>query len=193
MKNFFDIIAPIYEKIHFGAEKTFKKLESITYFQSSDNVLDLGGGTGRISRFLANKVEKIVVVDSSQKMIGGCKKHAGLLCMFAQAEELPFPEQSFNKIIVIDAFHHFQNQKQVVKEIKRVLANNGKVVIEEFNPVKMFGKLIVIIEKMFCLGSHFYSPTSLMNLFSMNGFKARIVNENKSTYYLIAEKLTNSL
>jgi len=193
MKNFFDIIAPIYEKIHSGAEKIFKKLESITYFQSSDNVLDLGGGTGRISKFLANKVKKIVVVDSSQNMIGGCKKHAGLFCVFAQAEELPFSEQSFNKIIVINAFHHFQNQKQVIKEMKRVLANDGRVVIEEFNPVKMFGKLIVIIEKMFCLGSHFHSPISLINLFSMNGFKARIVNENKSTYYLIAEKLTNSL
>ncbi|HBE90115.1 MAG: hypothetical protein A3E37_04840 [Candidatus Andersenbacteria bacterium RIFCSPHIGHO2_12_FULL_46_9] len=193
MKNFFDIIAPIYEIIHFGAEKTFRKIESIAYFKSSDNVLDLGGGTGRISRFLANKVEKIVVVDCSQKMIKGCKKHPGLLCVYAQAEELPFPEQSFSKIIVVDAFHHFQNQKQVVKEIKKVLVNNGQVVIEEFNPVKMFGKLIVIIEKMFCLGSHLHSPASLENLFSMNGFKTRIVNENKSTYYLMAEKSTNSL
>jgi len=138
MKNFFDIIAPIYERIHFGAKKTFKKIESITDFQSSDNVLDLGGGTGRISRFLANRVEKIVVVDSSQKMIEGCKKHAGLLCVFAQAEGLPFPKQSFNKIIVIDAFHHFQNQKQVVKPNNDILPaplpkltspNNGKLIL----------------------------------------------------------------
>jgi len=74
----------------------------------------------------------------SQDDIEGCKKHAGLLCVFAQAEGLPFPKQSFNKIIVIDAFHHFQNQKQVVKPNNDILPaplpkltspNNGKLIL----------------------------------------------------------------
>lgn len=196
MWNFFDLVAPIYEKFHFGAEKTFKKIESIVRFQTSDTVLDVGGGTGRVSRFLANtanrgnKVKKIVVADASQKMIERCKKHAGLSCVLAQAEKLPFPERYFDKILVVDAFHHFQNQKQVVKEMQRVLANNGTIIMEEFNPAKMFGKLIVVLEKIFCLGSRFHTPLSLKNLFATNGFKVKIIDESKSTYYLVAEKTT---
>jgi len=194
MRNFFDIVAPVYEKLHFGGKKTFDKIKSIVIFEPLDKVIDLGGGTGRIAKFLANKVQKVTVVDASEGMIRQClQRHPELSCIHAEAQNLPFADDSVNKIIVVDAFHHFQNQKQVVKEIKRALVDNGKVVIEEFNPVKMFGKLIVIIEKMLCLGSHFHSPTSLMNLFLMNGFKTTIVNENKSTYYLIAEKSTNSL
>jgi len=194
MKNFFDIVAPIYEKLHFGGKKTFDKIKSIVIFEPLDKVIDLGGGSGRIAKFLANKVQQVTVVDASGGMIRQClQRHPELSCVNAEAQNLPFADDSINKIIIIDAFHHFQNQKQVIKEMERILANNGKVVIEEFNPIKMFGKLIVIIEKMFCLGSHFHPPTSLINLFSINEFKVRTINENKSTYYLIAEKLTNSL
>ena len=143
---------------------------------------------------MANKVQKITVVDASEGMIRQClQRHPELSCVHSEAQNLPFVNNSVNKIIIVDAFHHFQNQKQVIKEIKRVLNKNGKVIIEEFNPVKIFGKLVVVIEKILCMGSHFHSPASLMNLFSMNGFKARIVNENKSAYYLVAEKTTNNL
>ena len=194
MKNFFDVVAPIYENLHFGGKKTSDKIKSIVIFEPQDNIVDLGGGTGRTAKYFANKVQKVTVVDASGGMIRQClQRHPELSCVHAEAQNLPFADDSVSKIIIVDAFHHFQNQKQVIKEIKRVLNKNGKVIIEEFNPAKIFGKLIVIIEKMFCLGSHFHSPTSLMNLFSMNGFKARIVNENKSTYYLVAEKTTNNL
>ena len=190
MKNFFDIVAPIYEKLHFGDKKTFDKIKSIVIFEPLDKVIDLGGGTGRIAKFLANKVQKVTVVDASGGMIKQClQRHPELFCVRAEAQNLPLADNSADKIIIIDAFHHFQNQKQAVKEIKRVLANNGKVIVEEFNPVKMFGRLIVIIEKMFCLGSHFHSPDSLMNLFSMDGFKVRLIDENKTSYYLIGEKI----
>lgn len=189
MNNFFDIVAPIYEKLHFGAQKTFDKIKSIVIFEPSDKVIDLGGGTGRIANFLTNKVNKITVVDTSEKMLKQCQQwHPELSCVHAEAQSLPFADNSVNKIIIVDAFHHFQNQEQVVKEIKRVLAENGKVVIEEFNPLKMIGKLVIIIEKLFLMGSVFYNPLSLADLFSVNGFKVRLIDENKASYYLIGEK-----
>lgn len=189
MKNFFDIVAPIYERFHFGAQKTFDKISSIVIFEPLDITIDLGGGTGRIAKFLANKVQKVTVVDTSERMLKQCRRrHPELSCIHAEAQSLPFADNSVNKVIIIDAFHHFKNQNQVVQEIKRVLAKNGKVVIEEFNSLKMTGKFLIIIEKLFLLGSTFHHPLSLANLFSKNGFEVRLVDEKKVSYYLIGEK-----
>ncbi|MDP3997007.1 MAG: methyltransferase domain-containing protein [bacterium] len=190
MKNFFDIVAPIYEKLHFGAQKTFDRIESSVVFQPLDQVIDLGGGTGRIAKFLVNKVQKVIVVDASDGMLKQClQRHPELSCVRAEAQNLPFANDSINKVIVVDSFHHFQNQKQVVKEIRRVLAKNGEVVIEEFNPLKIIGKLTIIMEKLFRMGSVFYIPSSLADLFSGNGFKVRLIEKNRAFYYLIGEKI----
>lgn len=190
MKNFFDIIAPMYEKLHFGALKTFNKIELLTIFEPSDKVIDLGGGSGRIAKFLTNKVQQIIVVDTSKGMLKQCqRRYPGVACAQAEAQNLPFADNSMNKVIIIDAFHHFQNQKQVVKETERVLVKNGQVIIEEFNPLRMTGKLAVIMEKLFLMGSTFHTPLSLVNLFSGNGFKARLVDGNRMFYYLVGEKI----
>jgi len=190
MKNFFDIIAPIYGRIHFGAQKTFDKIESIISFEQKDVVIDLGGGTGRIANFSVNKVKKVTVVDVSEGMIKQCRlRYPKLSCVNAEAQNLPFADSSVNKIIIVDAFHHFQNQKQVVCEIKRVLAKNGKVIVEEFNPLKITGKLVIIIEKIFLMKSVFYTPSSLADLFSRNGFKVGLIDEDRASYYLMGEKI----
>ena len=188
MKNFFNLIAPIYEQMQFGDKKTFRKIESLGDFRSTDDVLDLGGGSGRIAKFLINKVQKMTVVDSSQKMIEQCQKRTGLSCVFAESENLPFANNSIDRIIIVDAFHHFNNQERAIQEIKRVLTQNGKVVIEEFNPAKIGGRFVMILETVLRLGSVFHTPPSLAQLFSNNGLNAQIFDAQRKTYYLVADK-----
>ncbi len=191
-KNFFDIVAPVYEKFHFGALRTFNKIKSAVIIKTSDRVVDLGGGTGRIAKFFAGKVSKVIVVDVSEEMINQCRKrHPEFSCVRAEAQNLPFADNSIDKVIIIDAFHHFQNQKLVVKEIKRVLHRNGKVIIEEFNPLTTFGKLVVVVEKFLLMHSVFHQPSSLADLFMRERFKVDLIDENKSSYYLIGEKGTS--
>ena len=102
MNNFFDIVAPIYEKLHFGAQKTFDKIKSIAIFESSDKVVDLGGGTGRIANLLADEVQKITVVDTSEGMLKQCRqRHPKLSCIQAKAQNLPFADDSVNKVIIV--------------------------------------------------------------------------------------------
>src|SRR3989344_5334054 len=188
MKSPFDLVAPVYEKLHFGARKTFRKIEAIADLQPSDTVVDLGGGTGRIAKFLVGKVQSITVIDSSVKMIEQCKNHFGLSCVVASGENLPIADNSIDKIILIDALHHMQNQHQVIKEMKRILKANGKVIIEEFNPTTFGGKLIIILERISKLGSIFHTPASLEKLFSDNGFFVQLADIKKTNYYLIAGK-----
>ncbi|NQT49574.1 class I SAM-dependent methyltransferase [Candidatus Kuenenbacteria bacterium] len=187
--KFFEITAPFYEKIHFsGKEKIVQLTEKERFFEKSDRVLDLAGGTGRISQLFVKKVQEIIVADASEKMLAQCRKKQGLKCEFALAEKLPFPDQSFEKIIVIDAFHHFQDQAKVILEMRRVLNNNGKIFLEEINPRSFGGLLLKIAEKILLMGSKFHSTKKLKGLFEKSGFKVEIVDRPHSFYNLIVTK-----
>lgn len=189
MKNFFDFVAPVYERLHINAYDTFKKIEEIGNFSISDTVVDIGGGTGRIARFLAGKVKRVTVIDSSLKMIEQCRKHSGINCVIAGGEKIPLENDSVDKIIIVDAFHHIHGKSETIMEIKRILRQNGKVIIEEFNPLTFGGKLIVIFEKILRLNSVFYEPSALADLFLKNGFKVNLFDEKNKSYYIVAEKI----
>lgn len=187
--NYFDLMAPIYEIIIFGAKKTFLKLDSLANFQKNDKVLDLGGGAGRIAKFFIGKVKEITVADNSLQMIAVCQKHQGLNCILTNAEKLPFPDNYFDKVIMVDAFHHFQNQTQVIQEIKRVLKSKGNILTKEINPQNFFGWVWAKLEIILGLKSQFYSPFSLSRLFEKYNFKTKSVIKTQMYYYFAAEKI----
>ena len=184
----FNLIAPIYEKIHPGAKRSFYKLVEKIYFKKSDIILDLGGGVGRIAKFFANRVKKIVVADYSKGMIEQCKIRSDLYCILSQAEKLSFKNAYFDKIIIVESFHHFQNQEKVIQEAKRVLKPTGRIVLEEINPRKFPGWIIIVLEKIIGFKSNFLSPQELSLLWQKYGFKTLLENKDKSTYYLIVER-----
>lgn len=189
MKTFFDFVAPVYERLHTDARGTFKKIEEIGGFRAADIIVDVGGGTGRIAQFLVGKVKSITVIDPSYKMIEECKKHSGVICVVAGGEKMPIESNSVDKVILVDAFHHISNQSAAIKEIKKILRRNGKVILQEFNPSTFGGKVVVIFEKLLRLGSRFYESSLLLDLFSKNGFKVTLLDEKKKSYYIIADKI----
>lgn len=101
---------------------------------------------------------------------------------------MPCADGTIDKIILIDAFHHIPEQPKSIQEMKRVLKENGKIIIEEFNPQTIIGKFIVLSENLFRMQSTFYTPGALKGLFTDNGFNVRIIDENKKSYYLVATK-----
>lgn len=184
--NWFDFIAPFYEFLHPGAFRTAEKMRTLVSFYNTDKVLDLGGGTGRVAKHLANYVGQVFVADSSEAMIQKCQSHAGLTCVLAKAESLPFEDKFFDKVIIVDTFHHFQNREGAVSEIKRVLKPEGKVAIAEFNPRRLSGALVKKMESLFKLGSTFYAPDSLEDFWEARGFEVELHDADKGSYYMIA-------
>lgn len=187
MKGYFDILAPVYEKLHIGAQTTFRAITDAIRFGPADVVIDIGGGTGRIAQFFVSKVRKIIVIDPSEKMVEQCKKHPGITCVVARAEKLPLPDASADKIILIDAFHHISDQPGAMREMKRILAKNGQIVMEEFDPLTIGGKFVILLENILRMGSVFYAPKDLAKLFTDIGFHAWIIDGKKKNYYMIAQ------
>lgn len=186
--NFFEKIAPLYDWFHFlRSGKTVSAIERELDLSSKDVVLDLAGGTGRVAVKLKNKVKKIFVIDASQRMLRvcACKNLHGI---HGFAEKIPFPNGFFNKIIIIDALHHFQNCEPAIAEIKRVLKNGGQLFIEEINPCGTFGKILKFVEKILRMNSHFYSSFELEAIFIKHFDLVKTVELSKNFYVLVAKK-----
>lgn len=96
----------------------------------NDKVLDIATGTGWTTRQLAKSGIEATGIDFSYELIKAAKKlskNENLDCTFylADAEDLPFKENEFDKIISTFGIIFCQNPEKVVHEIARVCKSGG--------------------------------------------------------------------
>ncbi len=121
-------------------------------------VLDAGGGTGRVAQHFKGRADHVIVMDLSQEMLLQAMAKGGLDTACARSEKLPFPDEEFECIIMVDALHHVYDQRQTLQELLRVLKPGGRLVIEEPD-IRTWGvKILAILEKMLGMRSHFLPP-----------------------------------
>jgi SAM-dependent methyltransferase len=93
------------------------------------DVLDLGAGTGKLTRSLVAAGHRVTAVDPSEGMLAVLA--AGLpevRTVQAAAEDLPLPDASFDVVTVAQAWHWF-DQPVVAAECARVLRPGGLLAI----------------------------------------------------------------
>lgn len=126
---YYDKISEGYEKLY--SEEQIKKLRIISeHFKPKELMLDLGAGTCICAKYFKIKT---VSVDNSSKML---KRGIGKRVK-AEAESLPFKDKSFNSVISLTAFHHF-NADKAIKEIKRTVNDNSPIAITLLKKSKNF-------------------------------------------------------
>jgi len=181
----FDFLAPLYDTVI--PPKDPQEIYSLVGLPVSGALLDAGGGTGRVAQFLVGKADPIVVADLSCRMLSKARRKAGLHAVCSQTERLPFPDGSFARIIMVDAFHHVCNQRQTAEELWRVLQPGGRLVIEEPDVRAFAVKLIAAGEKLALMRSHFLAPPRIADLFHFPNARVR-VETAKSISWIIVEK-----
>lgn len=82
--------------------------------------LDVGCGTGQSTMALLKLAREVVGVDPSPAMLAHAPRDARLTFAVAPAEDLPFPDSSFDLITVAAAFHWFDRER-FLGEAARVL------------------------------------------------------------------------
>ena len=106
------------------------------------DVLDFGSGTGCNLITLKNFTKKIVACDINEKALSISKKENGfknVSYVLLNGEKLPFKGKKFDLIIATEVFEHIPNYKIIFNELKRILKNNGFLIISTPNYFNLTG------------------------------------------------------
>lgn len=125
------------------------------FISRNDVCLDFGCGPGGFLNLIAPLCKQIIGIDITDRFIIECKKNIRLNSIRnAKAQllkktggDLPFPDNFFDKVIMIDTIHHLQNPKKSFREISRVLKPKGMVIIFEPNIYNPLLALLCLLDK----------------------------------------------
>jgi ubiquinone/menaquinone biosynthesis C-methylase UbiE len=209
----------IAEEFSITREETWSEINFLfdDYVIPGDKILDLGCGNGRFFELLKDKDVNYIGVDFSEKLIEiAKKKYPKVKFQVADALNLSFPNNYFDRIYSIAVLHHIPSREfklQFLKEARRVLKPNGLLILTVWKPkskknwslflkyttLKLIGKLErkdvfqswgKKMERYF----HLFSEEELVDLAKEVKFKiikeGIITNEkgNRRNIYLVVEK-----
>lgn len=186
MLHHFDILAPFYDRVIHKLD--LERLIKFLKLPAKGRLLDAGGGTGRVSSRLRTMIDEVVVCDLSLSMLKQAIHKGRLWTVQSHIEQLPFPDESFERIVVVDALHHFCDQRQSIRELLRVLTTGGYLVIEEPNIDNLIIKWVALAEKLFLMRSHFLASDEIVAMINEQGFKACVDKDDRFFFWVVVEK-----
>jgi demethylmenaquinone methyltransferase/2-methoxy-6-polyprenyl-1,4-benzoquinol methylase len=182
----FGLLAPLYDRIFSPPQDDH--LAELLELPSGGHLLDVGGGTGRIAQGLVENVASLTVADASRKMLMMANQKPGLQAVESLAEKLPFASGSMARVICVDAYHHLADQQRSLKELWRVLAPGGLLIIEEPDIEHFAVKLVALGERLLMMRSHFVRSARLARDMDALGAHVEVVRD-QYTYWVVAKKL----
>jgi demethylmenaquinone methyltransferase/2-methoxy-6-polyprenyl-1,4-benzoquinol methylase len=189
--DLFGLVAPFYDAVAGIAQPNIERLNALAKLEGADRFLDAGGGTGRVAQALQQLLPEgtpVWLVDLSSGMLQQAAEKSGIVPCRAAAEALPFPDGYFPAILAIDTFHHFHDHARAARELIRILAPGGRLVIEEPDVRRFVVKLVALGERLALMRSHFYPPDELMGFFDADDLMLDL-HEEDHTYWLVVEKV----
>jgi len=140
IRRVFKLVAPRYDLMNdfmsFGSHRLWKTLfVNQIPFKADDVIIDLAGGTGDIARKLVRKGANVIVVDPGIEMMHAGEKNNALklVNVAATGENLPFADDSIDKLSISFGIRNMTSMDEALKEIYRVLKPGGSYYCLEFS------------------------------------------------------------
>jgi ubiquinone/menaquinone biosynthesis C-methylase UbiE len=112
----------------------------ISQWAGGGDVLDVGCGTGYGTAYLAKTANSVIGIDLSRAAIRlATQRYPAHLFRVMDAQQLSFPNESFDLIVSTENFEHLADQAHHLRELRRVLRPNGLGFIATPNPEMFVG------------------------------------------------------
>jgi len=118
-----------------GYKDVLNTIYNIVHRKKKAKVLDIGFGTGVLTKKLYDDGYEIYGVDFSDKMIKIAKEKMPLAKLIEHDFSKGFPEEleniQFDYIISTYAMHHLENEDKIkfISKLKNLLSNDGEIII----------------------------------------------------------------
>ena len=173
MSNIFDMYYKEYDawydKYKFAYLSELKAVKKA--IPQKSNGLEIGVGTGRFAAPLGIKYG----IDPSRNMVKIARRR-GVKVKVGYGERLPFKDGAFDYAAIIATLCFVKDSYKVLKETRRVLKKNGKIIIGIIDKDSFLGKLYQRKKITFYKKANFYSVKEVTNLLKATGF-------DKFSYY----------
>jgi demethylmenaquinone methyltransferase/2-methoxy-6-polyprenyl-1,4-benzoquinol methylase len=150
VRSVFESVAPRYDLMNdlmsLGVHRVWKRL-FVTALDPRPNrrLLDLAGGTGDISfAWLSQGGGPAILSDINPAMLGVGRDRAlqrgiaaGLSLLVADAERLPLPDRSVERVSIAFGLRNCTDKQAVLAEARRVLTPGGRFFCLEFSRVRV--------------------------------------------------------
>jgi SAM-dependent methyltransferase len=101
----------------------------LSTLEGCSNVLDIGGGTGLLTKAIAQQHGHCTVVEPSVENAAHMSQHRGIDIAIGKGEQLPFPRQSFDAVVATWMLQYADRPDRCIEEIVRVCSRQtGSIV-----------------------------------------------------------------
>lgn len=148
VRGVFDSVADNYDLMNdmmsFGIHRLWKRYAiNMAGLQPGQQVLDLAGGTGDLTRLMAPRVEPgghIILSDINAAMLAVGRErlldngiHGNVTFAQANAEQLPFPDNTFDLVTMAFGLRNVTDKQQALCSIHGTLKPGGRLLVLEFS------------------------------------------------------------
>ncbi|MFT6505953.1 MAG: ubiquinone/menaquinone biosynthesis C-methylase UbiE [Colwellia polaris] len=151
LTSFYDSLVAITTREAFFKKLIVDKVANV----KGNNLLDVGCGTGTLTKLIAEKSPKHTVIgldadqtalDISQKKVIGKDLNISFRQGFGQ--KMPFDKNSFDIVVSSLFFHHLNSSAKLatLTEIRRVLKPDGTLIIADWGkPTSIFQRILFFV------------------------------------------------
>lgn len=155
-------------------EKTFeKRLKLIQKYKKSGKLLDIGCSIGTFMDVARKNGWDVFGIDLSKASIDYCKKELKLNAKQGKLEDMKFPPNSFDVIIMSDLLEHVPSPISTLEEANHILKKNGLLFITTPNiggiTAKLMGTKWIHLKSREHI--YYFTPKTIEKALSKTGFK----------------------
>jgi SAM-dependent methyltransferase len=143
-----DRLLPLYDPLQrlLGLGSVHRWLVDQARIQPDQRVLEIGCGTGNLAILIKrlHPGTQVIGIDPDPKALARAQRKAGREALSVQldrgfAEELPYPDASFDRVLSALMFHHLgpKEQEESLGEVRRVLKPGGSLHLLDFGRAKV--------------------------------------------------------